>query len=194
MRLARVAPALPRNVDVCGTFSGNIFLVGMMGAGKTTVGKALARRLGKPFADTDQMIIQRTGVAVPVIFEIEGEAGFRARETAVLQDLARSPGSVIATGGGIVLRDINREILSTSGTVIYLRASVEDLWRRTSRDRNRPLLQTANPQQTLRDLYVQRDPLYREVADIIVDTSSQSVLRLVNDLMRKLGAFPASTL
>jgi len=194
MRLARVAPALPCNVDVCDTFSGNIFLVGMMGAGKTTVGKALARRLGKPFADTDQMIIQRTGVAVPVIFEIEGEAGFRARETAVLQDLAQSPGSVIATGGGIVLREANREILSGSGTVIYLRASVEDLWRRTSRDRNRPLLQTANPQQTLRDLYVQRDPLYREVADIIVDTSSQSVLRLVNDLMRKLGAFPASTL
>jgi shikimate kinase len=194
MRLARTTPALPCNVNVCDTSPGNIFLVGMMGAGKTTVGKALARRLGKPFADTDQIIIQRTGVAVPVIFEIEGEAGFRARETAVLQDLAQSPGSVIATGGGIILCEANREILNNSGTVIYLRASVEDLWRRTSRDRSRPLLQTADPQQTLRDLYVQRDPLYREVADIIVDTSSQSVLRLVNDLIRKLEAFPAPTL
>lgn len=175
-------------MDVCDTPFDNIFLVGMMGAGKTTVGKALAKKLDRPFADTDQLIIQRTGVAVPVIFEIEGEAGFRARETAVLQDLAQSPGSVIATGGGIVLTEANRKILSSSGTVIYLRASVEDLWRRTSRDRNRPLLQTANPQQTLRDLYIQRDPLYREAANIVVDTSSQSVLRLVNDLIRKLGA------
>lgn len=173
---------------------GNIFLVGMMGAGKTTIGKALARKLDRQFFDTDQVIAQRTGVAIPIIFEIEGEDGFRARESTVIRDLSQLSNSVIATGGGVVLRERNREILKTAGTVIYLRASPDDLWRRTSRDRNRPLLQTANPQQTLRDLYAQRDPLYHEVADIIVDTSSQSVLRLVNELLQKLSAFPVSTL
>lgn len=173
---------------------GNIFLVGMMGAGKTTIGKALARKLDRQFFDTDQVIAQRTGVAIPIIFEIEGEDGFRSRESTVIRDLSQLSNSVIATGGGVVLRERNREILKTAGTVIYLRASPDDLWRRTSRDRNRPLLQTANPQQTLRDLYAQRDPLYHEVADIIVDTSSQSVLRLVNELLQKLSAFPVSTL
>ena len=173
---------------------GNIFLVGMMGAGKTTIGKALARKLDRQFFDTDQVIAQRTGVAIPIIFEIEGEDGFRSRESTVIRDLSQLSNSVIATGGGVVLRERNREILKTAGTVIYLRASSDDLWRRTSRDRNRPLLQTANPQQTLRDLYAQRDPLYHEVADIIVDTSSQSVLRLVNELLQKLSAFPVSTL
>ena len=173
---------------------GNIFLVGMMGAGKTTIGKALARKLDRQFFDTDQVIAQRTGVAIPIIFEIEGEDGFRSRESTVIRDLSQLSNSVIATGGGVVIRERNREILKTAGTVIYLRASPDDLWRRTSRDRNRPLLQTANPQQTLRDLYAQRDPLYHEVADIIVDTSSQSVLRLVNELLQKLSAFPVSTL
>ena len=173
---------------------GNIFLVGMTGAGKTTIGKALARKLDRQFFDTDQVIAQRTGVAIPIIFEIEGEDGFRSRESTVIRDLSQLSNSVIATGGGVVLRERNREILKTAGTVIYLRASPDDLWRRTSRDRNRPLLQTANPQQTLRDLYAQRDPLYHEVADIIVDTSSQSVLRLVNELLQKLSAFPVSTL
>lgn len=166
----------------------------MMGAGKTTIGKALARKLDRQFFDTDQVIAQRTGVAIPIIFEIEGEDGFRSRESTVIRDLSQLSNSVIATGGGVVLRERNREILKTAGTVIYLRASPDDLWRRTSRDRNRPLLQTANPQQTLRDLYAQRDPLYHEVADIIVDTSSQSVLRLVNELLQKLSAFPVSTL
>ena len=165
-----------------------------MGAGKTTIGKALARKLDRQFFDTDQVIAQRTGVAIPIIFEIEGEDGFRSRESTVIRDLSQLSNSVIATGGGVVLRERNREILKTAGTVIYLRASPDDLWRRTSRDRNRPLLQTANPQQTLRDLYAQRDPLYHEVADIIVDTSSQSVLRLVNELLQKLSAFPVSTL
>lgn len=165
-----------------------------MGAGKTTIGKALARKLDRQFFDTDQVIVQRTGVAIPVIFEIEGEEGFRSRETAVLNDVSLLSDGVIATGGGVVLHESNREILKSRGTVIYLRASPEDLWRRTSRDRNRPLLQTANPRQRLHDIYVQRDPLYHEVADIIVETSSQSVVRLVGDLLQKLGAFPVSTL
>jgi shikimate kinase len=169
----------------------NVFLVGMMGAGKTTIGRALARKLDRKFFDTDQEIVRRTGVPIPVIFDIEGEHGFRARESAILAELSQCDSAVIATGGGIVLSSANREILQAAGTVIYLRASVEDLWRRTSRDRNRPLLQTVDPQQTLRNLHTQRDPLYNEVADITVNTSNQSVLRLVNDLLQKLGAFPA---
>lgn len=173
---------------------GNIFLVGMMGAGKTTIGQSLAKKLGRKFFDTDQEIVSHTGVAIPVIFDIEGEGGFRQRERAILDDLARLDDAVIATGGGIILQESNREILKSSGTVVYLRANVDDLWRRTRRDRNRPLLQTGDPLAMLRRLHGERDPLYHEVADIIVETGNQSAQRLIGDLLQKLDAFSAGAL
>lgn len=165
---------------------GNIFLVGMMGAGKTTVGRQLARRLGKTFFDTDHEIQKRTGVSIATIFEIEGEAGFRRRESAVLADLALLEDAVLATGGGIVLAPDNRRLLKERGTVVYLRAAVDDLFARTRHDRNRPLLQTEDPRAKLAELFAARDPLYREVADIIIDTSSQGILTLVRQLEKQL--------
>src|SRR5215210_3850034 len=146
-------------------FRGNIFLVGLMGAGKTSVGKLLARRLGKVFYDSDHEIERSTGVRIPVIFEIEGESGFSARESRVLAELARCPDIVLATGGGAVLAEENRRVLSAHGTVVYLRASPHDLYQRTRHDRNRPLLQTDNPLGKLTSLFSERDALYREVAD-----------------------------
>ena len=165
----------------------NIFLVGLMGAGKTTVGKLLAKHLHKTFCDSDHEIELRTGVDIPVIFEIEGESGFRQRERTVIAELTARSNIVLATGGGVVLNPDNREHLHNRGTVIYLRASAEDLWHRTRHDRNRPLLQTSNPHDKLVELFEQRDPLYREVAHIIVDTSKQSVQNLVHQLERKLA-------
>lgn len=167
--------------------NGNIFLVGLMGAGKTTVGKMLAKHLGKTFYDSDHEIEKRTGVKIPLIFEIEGEAGFRARESTAIDELTQYDQIVLATGGGAVLNQKNREALSQRGTVIYLRASVEDLWQRTRHDKNRPLLQTQDPQEKLRELFAQRDPLYQEVADIIIDTSKQTVQSLVQQLEQKLA-------
>jgi len=166
--------------------SGNIFLVGMMGAGKTTVGRLLARRLGKTFFDTDHEIQKRTGVSIPTIFEIEGEAGFRRRESAVLAALALLEDAVLATGGGIVIAPDNCRLLKDRGTVVYLRAAVDDLFARTRHDRTRPLLQTEDPRAKLAELFAARDPLYREVADIIIDTSRQSVQTLVRQLEKQL--------
>lgn len=166
---------------------GNIFLVGLMGAGKTSVGKLLARRLGKTFYDCDQEIERATGVRVPVIFEIEGEAGFRVRECRMLHDLAQRSQVVLATGGGAILAAPNRILLKGHGTVVYLCASPQDLWQRTRHDRNRPLLQTSNPLVTLKALYSERDPLYREVADIVMDTGNQSLSALAHRLEQKLA-------
>lgn len=167
--------------------SGNIFLVGMMGAGKTTVGKLLAQQLGKTFVDSDEEIQQRTGVTIPHIFDVEGEAGFRQRETNVIQDLVRLDNMVLATGGGAVLNGQNRDALRGNGIVIYLRSSVHDLWQRTRHDRNRPLLQTADPRATLKDLYEQRDPLYSQVADLVISTGKQSAHSLVMQLQQELN-------
>jgi shikimate kinase len=164
----------------------NIFLVGLMGAGKTSVGKLLARRMGKAFYDSDHEIERTTGVRIPVIFEIEGEAGFRARESRMIAELATMSGVVLATGGGAVLWEQNRRLLSQHGTVVYLRASPHDLWQRTRHDRNRPLLQTGNPLSKLTALFAERDALYREVADVIVDTGNQSVSSLAHRLEQKL--------
>ena len=161
---------------------GNIFLVGMMGAGKTSVGRVLAKRLNKVFHDSDQVIEERTGVKIPVIFEIEGERGFRSRESAVLDELTMLDNVVLATGGGAVLASENRERLQARGTVVYLRASVKDLLNRTRHDKNRPLLQTADPRARLNELFDMRDPLYREVAHITIDTGSQSLTSLVSRL------------
>lgn len=164
-----------------------IFLVGLMGAGKTSVGKMLARRLQKEFLDADAEVERATGVKIPVIFEIEGEPGFRAREEKMIARLTERPGIVLATGGGAVISEDNRKLLRSRGRVIYLRAAPEDLWRRTRRDRNRPLLQTADPLARLRELHLQRDPLYREVAELIVDTGSQSVSALTSHIQQLLS-------
>ncbi|OGA55217.1 MAG: shikimate kinase [Betaproteobacteria bacterium RIFCSPLOWO2_12_FULL_62_58] len=167
----------------------NIFLVGLMGAGKTSVGRALAKRLHKTFYDTDQEIERATGVKIPVIFEIEGEAGFRAREAKLLAELVRRTNIVVATGGGAVLSEQNRRLLAEHGTVIYLRATAPDLWQRTHHDKNRPLLQTDDPLKKLQELFAQRDPLYREIADVIIDTGSQSVGSLAHKLEQRLAQF-----
>jgi shikimate kinase len=166
--------------------AGNIFLVGLMGAGKTTVGRVLAKRFGKTFYDCDHEIERRTGVKIPVIFDIEGEDGFRAREAAALRDLVTLPNIVLATGGGAVLLTDNRRVLAAHGTVVYLRASPADLWQRTRHDRNRPLLQTTDPRAKLEQLFIERDPLYREVAVLTVDTGNQSVRSLAYMLEQKL--------
>ncbi len=164
----------------------NIFLVGLMGAGKTSVGRMLARRLDMKFFDADAEIERITGVKIPVIFEIEGESGFRSREEKMIQQLTSLDGIVLATGGGAVISDASRRFLKSRGRVIYLRAAPEDLWRRTRRDRNRPLLQTADPLGKLRSLHEQRDPLYMETAHIVVDTGSQSVAHLTSRIQQLL--------
>lgn len=169
-----------------GRVPGNIFLVGLMGAGKTSVGKLLARRLGKTFYDCDHEIERATGVKVAVIFEIEGEAGFRAREAKILAELVRRREIVLATGGGAVLSADNRKLLAENGVVVYLRANSADLWSRTRHDKNRPLLRTADPLARLQQLFDERDALYRSVADIVVDTGSQSLGSLTHRLEHQL--------
>lgn len=166
--------------------AGNVFLVGMMGAGKTSMGKVLARRLNKTFLDCDHEIERLTGVKVAVIFEIEGEAGFRQRETKTLAELVLHKDIVLATGGGAVLAAENRRLLAENGVVVYLRATAVDLWNRTRHDKNRPLLRTADPRARLEQLHAERDPLYREVADIVVDTGSQSLASLAQRLEQQL--------
>ncbi len=165
---------------------GNFFLVGLMGAGKTTIGRALAKSTGKRFIDSDHEIEARTGVRIPTIFDIEGEGGFRAREAEVIAELVAMPEIVLATGGGVILNPDNRECLKHHGFVIYLRASVNDLYHRTCLDKNRPLLQTADPKAKLQELYEIRDPLYRGVADLVVDTSRQSIQHLLSRLLKDL--------
>jgi len=167
---------------------GNLFLVGMMGSGKTTLGRALALRLELPFADTDRMLVERTGVPVTTIFEIEGEEGFRRRESAVLAELATGEDRVVATGGGAVLSAANREVMRSGGTVIYLRARLDHLWERTRHDTSRPLLATPDPRATLAAILEARDPLYREVAHIVVDTGTQSATTLVSRVVAALKA------
>jgi shikimate kinase len=166
--------------------SGNLCLVGMMGAGKTTVGKLLAQHLGKTFVDSDEEIQQRTGVSITHIFDIEGEVGFRQREASAIQDLVRRDNIVLATGGGAVLSELSREALRDNSIVVYLKSTVHDLWLRTRHDRNRPLLQTADPRAKLKELYDFRDPLYMQVADLVMPTGKQNVHGLVSLLQQEL--------
>lgn len=166
----------------------NIFLIGLMGAGKTTIGRQLANELSLNFFDSDHEIEKRTGVTVTHIFDIEGEAGFRKRETAMLDELTNKKGIVLATGGGAILKPENRQFLMSRGTTIYLYANIETLLDRTSKDRNRPLLQTENPQAKLEELLEIRDPLYRETADIIIDTGKDSVRLALKEIMDKIRA------
>jgi len=171
---------------------GNIFLVGLMGAGKTTIGKLLAKRLKKTFVDTDHELELRTGVKIPLIFELEGEAGFREREAALIRELTQRQDIILATGGGAILREENRVALSQNGIVVYLNAKVEDLWHRTQHDKNRPLLQTADPKAKLTELYAQRDPLYREIADLVVTSGQQNVQHAAREVERCLSEFHPS--
>jgi len=163
-----------------------IFLVGLMGAGKTTIGKQLAKTLNKQFVDSDREIENHTGASIPLIFELEGEEGFRKREREMIDQLTQRHDTVLATGGGAVLNEDNRRWLGERGVVVYLHATVEQLLERTRMDRNRPLLQTEDPEARLRELMEIRDPLYREVADIIVDTGSTSVRQVVQELIERL--------
>lgn len=163
----------------------NVFLVGPMGAGKTTIGRQLARTLGREFVDADRELERQTGVGIPVIFEVEGEAGFRAREARVIDQLTAREGIVLATGGGAVLRPENRERLGARGFVVFLRAPLEQLVARTARDRNRPLLRTADPAATLAALIAERGPLYEQVADLIVDTGQRTVKSVVREICRR---------
>ena len=169
--------------------SGNLILMGMMGSGKTTMGRMLARHLDKAFVDSDEEIIRRTGVSIAHIFDIEGEPGFRLRESAALRDLVQRDNLVLATGGGAILEEQNRALLQHNGIVIYLCASVHDLWQRTRHDRTRPLLQTGDPHAKLKELFEQRDPLYRQVADIVVQSGKQSVHSLMLRLVDEIQAF-----
>ena len=160
-----------------------VFLVGPMGAGKTTIGKYLADHLKLQFADTDSEIEVRTGADIPWIFDVEGEEGFRDREQQVVEEMTLWDNTVLATGGGVVLRPENR-----NGYVIYLYASVDEQVRRTRRDRKRPLLQNGDPEETLRSLMQERDPLYREIADHIIETDGCSPRTVAQRLVRELTA------
>lgn len=164
----------------------NIYLVGMPGAGKTTIGRQLARRLQRSFIDADHEIETRTGVRIPLIFDIEGEAGFRERESRVIFELANESNLVVATGGGAVLRPENRAALKRGGTVVYLYVAPRLLFERTRLDPNRPLLQVADPMQKIEELFAQRDPLYREVADIIINSMGGSISHQVKHVEREL--------
>ena len=164
----------------------NIYLVGMMGAGKTSIGRLLSKRSRRRFYDSDHVIEERTGVTIPTIFDLEGEQSFRDREEAVIAELARLSNIVLATGGGAILRENNRQVLCSSGIIVYLRGSVEDLWRRTRKDKNRPLLLTDNPRQKLAEIYSVRDPIYSSVADIIIETGNPSIQSLEQDVEARL--------
>jgi shikimate kinase len=166
--------------------SGNIFFIGLMGAGKTTIGRMLAKQMGKTFYDSDHEIERRTGVRIPLIFELEGEAGFRKRETAMIEELCQLNNIVMATGGGAVLNEENRLYLKQHGHIIYLRANVHDLWIRTRNDKTRPLLQGGDIKQKLEKLYSERDPIYTELATCIVDTGSQSANEITHFIEQKL--------
>ena len=165
----------------------NIYLVGPMAAGKSTVGRLLAKRLNKTFYDTDIEIIECTGVEIALIFELEGEEGFRQRETETLRKLSMLEGAVVATGGGLVLREENRVILRESGTIIYLQCSVDQQLRRTKHDTKRPLLQIANPRVKLEQLMTERAPIYEGLADIKVSTNKTNSKRVINGILNKLN-------
>ena len=168
--------------------AGNVYLVGMMGAGKTTLGTALAQKTGLTFVDTDRLVVERTGVPVATIFEFEGEAGFRRREASVIAEVAGRAGCVVATGGGASLAEETRRAMRASGTVIYLRARVESLWERTRHDASRPLLATPDPRARLQSLLAEREPLYREAAHVTVDTGSLGTQTVVKRILAALAS------
>ena len=157
-----------------------------MGAGKTTIGKLLAKHLGKVFYDTDHEIEKRTGVKIATIFELEGETGFRKRETAIIEELSQLNNIIMATGGGAILSEENRALLKANGTVIYLRANVNELWHRMRHDKHRPLLQNVDIRAKLELLYAERNPLYTETAHLIFDTGNYPVANVLNQIEKSL--------
>lgn len=164
----------------------NLFLVGPMGAGKSTIGRLLAAELQRDFVDSDHEIQARCGADIPWIFDIEGEAGFREREVQLIEELTQRSDMILATGGGAVMNERNRRALRERGTVIYLYASVEQQLRRTSKDRNRPLLRNGDRQEVLRGLFEVRDPLYRATADLVVRTDRRGPGAVINDILRRV--------
>jgi len=170
----------------------SVYLVGPMGVGKSTIGKVLAELLDMEFIDSDREIEAATGADIPWIFDVEGEAGFRVREEKMIDTLTRRKGIVLATGGGAILAKQTRKRLQKRGTVVYLRASLKLQVERTSRDKNRPLLQTANPEKTIKQLMKTREPLYREVADIIVDTNRRNPRTVSKEIYRQLKKMQSS--
>ncbi|VAW95176.1 Shikimate kinase I [hydrothermal vent metagenome] len=165
----------------------NIILVGPMGSGKTTIGRQLAKQLNMAFFDSDHEIEAKTGANIPLIFELEGEKGFRKRETTMLDELTQKNSVVLATGGGAVLAAENRKMLRQRGIVIYLSATTEQLWERTRLDKNRPLLQTGNPREKIDALLEQRDPLYKEIADIVIDTGTGNIKTTIKQIVAQLN-------
>jgi shikimate kinase len=166
----------------------NIFLVGPMGAGKTTIGKQVAQLLHLEFVDTDQIIESRTGAPIDWIFDIEGEAGFRVREKEIIEELSARQGIVLATGGGAVVISENRTFLASRGIVVYLETSIEQQLERTRKDKRRPLLQNNDdPEKTLRDLHIERDFQYREIADFVVATNENSIKSVANKIVEKVN-------
>ena len=159
-----------------------------MGAGKTTVGRQLAEHFRKEFIDSDLEIQRRTGVDIPTIFEFEGEQGFRQREQEVIDELTRREEVVLATGGGAVIREENRKALSSRGLVIYLHCTVEQQFERTHRDKNRPLLQTDDPMAKLKSLMAERDPLYRQTADLLISTEGRNTQAVVQDIRKQINS------
>jgi len=168
------------------TFDGNIILVGPMGVGKTTIGKVLADQLGLEFFDSDREIEAATGADIPWIFDVEGEPGFRTRESRMIAELLSKKRVVLATGGGSILAEENRKWIKEKGLVVYLRASLAQQLERTSRDKTRPLLQTSDPAKKIKELMEIREPLYREVADIIVDTNRRNPRTVSNEIVTRL--------
>jgi shikimate kinase len=170
-------------------YTKNIYLIGPMGAGKTTIGRLLAKALGIGFLDSDREIERRTGVSIPMIFEYEGEKGFRKREAEILADLVRMDGVVLATGGGSILLPENRENLRRRGFVVFLYCPVDKQLERTRKDTHRPLLQSDNPRQKLLDLFTVREPIYRALADFIVDTGQCSSRGVIRQILRAYFRF-----
>lgn len=170
----------------------NIFLVGPMGTGKSTIGRLLASELGRPFVDSDHEIERRCGCDIPWIFDIEGESGFRTREAAIIDELTRRSNIVLATGGGAVTHPRSRELLNQRGMVIFLKASVAQQLKRTARDRNRPLLQCVDPGARLRELMSEREPLYRSTAHVTVNTERRGPKSVVFEIKRQIEQYEQS--
>ncbi|MBU2097578.1 MAG: shikimate kinase AroK [Gammaproteobacteria bacterium] len=169
--------------------SNNVFLIGPMGVGKSTIGRMLAAALDRPFYDSDREIESLTGADIPWIFDVEGEAGFRVREERMIDSLSRRDGIVLATGGGAILSAASRANLHDRGTVVYLKASITQQFERTSKDRNRPLLQTADPLTRIKELMKVREPFYNETAHIVIDTSRRGPRTVVNEILKRLAEF-----
>jgi len=168
---------------------GKIIFVGPMGAGKTTIGRQVAASLNWEFFDSDRLVEERTGVSIPLIFDLEGEEGFRWRETEVIKDLSSMPNIVLATGGGAIVREENRAALKQNSLVIFLHASIEQLFERTSKDKNRPLLQDENPKEKLTAILNERIHLYEEMADMVVKTDHQSVNYTVKKILELIKSY-----